>query len=238
MCDDYGYQMVNAIWNLLESRVRQRPSDPVLTFVDHLGQRSELSARTLANNVAKAANALRDDAMLDCGEPIRFDVGWHWQRPVWLLASWTLGLTVTTDDGAIRISDLEQPNLDDTCWVVSRHPFGLPEPGIPGHVVDAATAARLQPDAFFAEAVEPSIDAIDAFGSRLSTGAAIERARAIGTAHAVASGERIALADHEGVDGWLWPALVPLVCDISLVMLGAGCDVDAVAAAESARVVG
>lgn len=227
--------MGNAIWELLESRARQRPSDPVLTFVDHQGQRSELSARTLSNNVAKAANALRDEAMLDCGEPVRFDVGWHWQRPVWLLASWTIGLTVTLDDGAIRISDLEQPDLDETCWIVSRHPFGLPEPGIPERAVDAATIARLQPDAFLPDDVAPSTDAIDAFTEHLTIEAAIDRARTIGSAHDVAAGERIAIAHPKGIDAWLWPTLVPLACDLSLVMIGDGCVVDAVAAAESAR---
>ena len=229
--------MANAIWDLLETRVRQRPTDPVLTFVDRHGQRTELSARTLSNNVAKAANALREEGMLDCGESIRFDVGWHWQRPVWLLAGWTLGLTVTPDEGVIRISDLEQSNLDDTCWIVSRHPFGLPELGIPSEAVDAATIARLQPDAFLPEDVEASTLALDALGTTLSISAAIGESRGIGARHHVVAGERIALTEPDGIDGWLWPAIVPLVCDLSLVMVGDGAAVDGVATEESARVV-
>lgn len=230
--------MVNAIWDLLETRVRQRPSDPVLTFVDSVGQRSELSARTLSNNVAKAANALRDEAMLESGESLRFDVGWHWQRPVWLLASWTLGLRVTVGDGAIRISDLQQSDLDDTCWIVSRHPFGLPEPGVPHGAVDAATIARLQPDTFVAETVEPLTRAIDAFDTHLTIEAALDRAGAIGVEHQVMDSERIAVTEPSGVDGWVWPALVPLVCDASLVMVGSASDIERVAAGESARLIG
>lgn len=227
--------MPNPVWDLIETRVRRRPSDPLVTYVDTEGQRTELSARTLSNNVAKAANALRDEAMLDAGDAVRLDIGWHWQRAVWLLASWTLGLDVTQRRGAIRITDLQQPDLDDSCWIVSRHPFGLPEPSLPPGTADAATLARLQPDAFLPDDIDAALAAVDAFGETLTIASALQRAGTLGVMHDLTAGARLAVREPFGADAWLWPTLVPLACDVSIVMLGDGVDAGAAAAAESAR---
>lgn len=230
--------MSNAIWDLLESRVRTRPSDPVLTYVDAHGQRTELSARTLSNNVAKAANALRDEGLLDVGDTVRMEISWHWQRPVWLLASWTLGVTAGLDAGTVRITDARPLDAGDDCWIVSRHPFGLPESDLPATAIDAATLTRLQPDAFLAEDVDASSLAIDAFGTSMTITAALDRARALGLEHAIVADQRLALADPGGVDAWLWPTLVPLLGDASVVMVGDDASLADVAAAESARTFG
>jgi uncharacterized protein (TIGR03089 family) len=58
------------------------------------GERVELSARVLANWVAKAANALRDDWDVQPGDVVALDLPPHWRSLYWAFAVWSAGAGV------------------------------------------------------------------------------------------------------------------------------------------------
>lgn len=146
--------MANAVLDALLARARTRPSEPVLTFLSASGERTELSAATLANAVAKAANLLREEFDVEPGMPVSLTIPWHWQRMPWLVACLALGADVGVEPGAaIEIGSAaslaDSPAADRLA--VSLHPFGLPIADLPPGLVDASAEARLQPDAFLGE---------------------------------------------------------------------------------------
>lgn len=228
--------MTDCAWDLLEHRVRHRPAEPLLTFVADNGARTELSAITLANNVAKAANALRDEALLDPGARVSLHIPWHWQRAVWALACWAVDATVVPfgapDDAALVLAGPEQaPALvgGTEVWVVSLHPFGLPNASVPPGSQDAATIARAQPDAFAPWGPCRST----ALGSD-DQGALIARARTMSVARRFAVAGEPPTVDAQ----LLLPTLVPLVHDASIVMVEGSDQAAAIAAQESAELIG
>jgi uncharacterized protein (TIGR03089 family) len=78
---------------LLARRLVDDPSRPLVTFYDDAtGERVELSARTLANWVAKTANLLVDGLGAQPGDRAVLVLPPHWQTAVWLLACWSAGL--------------------------------------------------------------------------------------------------------------------------------------------------
>lgn len=81
--------------DLLQRRLASDPSRPFVTFYDDAtGERTELSVITYANWVAKTANLLTDELMLDPGDTVRLDLPAHWLVPVFLGAIWSAGLEV------------------------------------------------------------------------------------------------------------------------------------------------
>ncbi|MUH45745.1 MAG: hypothetical protein F2793_04450 [Actinobacteria bacterium] len=241
--------MSSAVWRALEARTRARPADPVVTFVSASGERTELSAKTLANNAAKAANALRDEAMLDPGARIAMRIPWHWQRSVWALAAWLVDATIVTSGpthdcdlvlaGPVEAAALSAGTPGATgpseIWVVSLHPFGLPNVSVPDGTLDAATIARIQPDAF---SPDPSAPEAPGLAGEGGGSALLERAAALGLALSLSTGERFLVAGEpdDPLAAWLLPTLVPLACDTSIVLSPGDADVEAVARQESARI--
>jgi uncharacterized protein (TIGR03089 family) len=75
------------------ARRRADPAGPLLTFYDDAtGERTELSATSLDNWVAKTANLIVDTVGgLAADEPVGVDLPTHWQSAVILLAVWTVG---------------------------------------------------------------------------------------------------------------------------------------------------
>ncbi|MDO8732822.1 MAG: TIGR03089 family protein [Actinomycetota bacterium] len=205
-----------SIWPLVVHRARTQPSLPFLTSIDHEGNRTELSGTSLLNAIAKTSGALVTEAELEPGARIAMHLPWHWQRVVWTLAAWTVGavivehgdpvdceLLVADLDSALNCTDAEEP------WVVSLHPLGLVDKGLPNTVVDATSLCRMQPDALLVEPVGgdgPAIELLD--------GLALTRKQALMWA-----------VEHDGTDArillnrastsafasWVIPALHPLV---------------------------
>lgn len=80
------------IGNLLADALRRDPAGPLLTYYDDAtGERSELSATTLANWVAKTANFLTDGLGFDDPSDIAVVLPPHWQTAGILLGTWTAG---------------------------------------------------------------------------------------------------------------------------------------------------
>lgn len=90
---------------VLARMVASDPGRPRLTWYDDepgptAGERIELSARVLANWVAKAANLLQDDAAAGPGTTVGLGLPAHWRSLYWALAAWSVGATVVLGDAA------------------------------------------------------------------------------------------------------------------------------------------
>jgi len=84
---------------LLRRLVAADPGRPRVTVYDDTdsptrGERIELSARVLANWVAKAANLLRDDLDVGPGSVVLLDLPPHWRTLYWAFAAWSVGACV------------------------------------------------------------------------------------------------------------------------------------------------
>lgn len=91
--------------DVLARMVAADPGRPRLTWYDDepgptVGERIELSARVLANWVAKAANLLQDDAAAGPGTTVGLDLPAHWRSLYWALATWSVGATVVVGEQA------------------------------------------------------------------------------------------------------------------------------------------
>jgi uncharacterized protein (TIGR03089 family) len=119
---------------LLQARLAADPGRPLVTFYDDAtGERTELSVKTWANWVAKVANLLTDELMLDAGDSVRVDLPPHWLGTVFLGA--TLACGVRIGDGDVAV--VGPGGLADPAGTVvacSLHPFATPfaEPLPPG----------------------------------------------------------------------------------------------------------
>jgi uncharacterized protein (TIGR03089 family) len=157
------------------------PGRPRITVYDDSdsptrGERIELSARVLANWVAKAANLLRDDLDVGPGSVVLLDLPPHWRSLYWAFAAWSVG----------------------ACVEVPAHRTS-PDAG-PG-VAGPATTAEL-PDVVVTDGVDVTAVAHEAV---LVTLAALARA-AGGPVPAGVVDEARELATHGDVfDGWAEP---------------------------------
>ena len=104
---------------VLRRAVTSDPGRPRVTVYDDTdsptgGERIELSARVLANWVAKAANLLQDDLAVGPGSVVVLDLPPHWRTLYWALAAWSVGGCVelphrTTDAHPRRDAVLGHP---------------------------------------------------------------------------------------------------------------------------------
>lgn len=91
--------------DVLSRLVASDSGRPRLTWYDDApgptqGERIELSARVLANWVAKAANLLQDDCAAGPGTTVGLDLPAHWRAVYWAWATWSVGATVVIGDAA------------------------------------------------------------------------------------------------------------------------------------------
>jgi len=152
-------------WELLQRRIRNDGARPLVTCYDAGGGRTELSAITYGNWVAKTANLLIDTVGVERGElaglPLLARHPGHWMTLVWVGACWTAGLAVApagSDADAVTVSGPEF-DLDPsggTRFACSLHPLGLGlvDP-LPDGVLDYAAEVRSEPDAFLGEPAAP-----------------------------------------------------------------------------------
>jgi uncharacterized protein (TIGR03089 family) len=217
----------------LATRARRNPGAPLVTYVDQArGERTELSAASLANAAAKIANALRDEYDLEPGSLIALLVPMHWQLSAWLAGAWTAGMIVTLEDDddadLVVTTAARAASMPREVTVLSLHPFGLPlsEP-LPPNAHDATLAVRQQPDAYLFDTPPPTEPALRN-GSATLPGVEIwrratELAREWGLQPA---GRLLVTADATGVDAILSALAVPLSAEAAVVIANQPTDVE------------
>lgn len=227
-----------SIWPLVVHRARTQASLPYLTSIDDAGMRTELSGTSMLNAIAKTAGALVTEAELEPGSRIAMHLPWHWQRVVWSLAAWTVGaIVVEHGDPAnceLLVADMNAAlPFTEACepWVVSLHPLGLVEKGLPNTVVDATSVCRMQPDALLVEPANGDGPALE-----LSDGSALTRVQALEWTTNQDGTEARILLDRIAASSkaaWLLPSLHPLI-GTGAIILGDGQDPEQTAQREGA----
>lgn len=187
---------------LLTTALRVDPARPLVTFYDDAtGERIELSVTTYANWVAKTAALVHDQLDVEPGGVVLLDLPTHWLGAVWLGASWTAGLVVTTDPAWADRAELvvcapagvqtyaagaaERPVV-----ALSLRPLGarFADP-LPDDVVDYGAEVLSQPDVFVPVSPPTGDDpAWQEAGRTLSQRQLVERAAA---GHLVDAGGRL-----------------------------------------------
>ena len=221
--------------DLLAAALRRSPATPLMTYYDDVtGERTELSATTLANWVAKTANLLQDEFDVGPGSTVAVLLPPHWQTAAVLLGVWSCGAAVQessspADAGDVavvaqdRLAAFEDEGDADHLDVlgVSLHPLGLGMRDYSGAARDFALEVRSHGDVFTPYApVDPAAPGLVLGGGALTlealTGAAVELADRLG----LTAGDRVLvddrLAEEAGPVTWL---LAPLAAGASVVLV-------------------
>lgn len=221
--------MPSDIPTLLAARLRRRPGDPVVAYLDATtGERTELSATSLANAASKIGNAIIDEFDLLPPARIALAMPAHWQFAAWCLGTWLAGCCVDLDfDVEPDALITDDPAFTGNSWpglrtqVVSRHPFGLPiaDP-LPDTHDDVTLAIRRQPDAYLHAPGVLSDLALQSSDGSWDQAALVRAAEARADAWEIRDGDRFLIDDHIGpVDAALACAVIPLARDSSIVIV-------------------
>ncbi len=147
--------------DVLASRLRQDPGQPLVTFYDHgTGERVELSVTTWANWVAKAGSLLVDELGLERGDRLGIDLPPHWLGTVFLGAAWSAGLVVVPTPapgadleavvcGPASVAAWAEQVASTTVLASALLPLGVRfADALPAGVHDIGVEIWSQPDAF------------------------------------------------------------------------------------------
>jgi uncharacterized protein (TIGR03089 family) len=204
------------------------PARPLVTHLGPGGERTELSVRTYENNVAKAANLLRDDADLQPGSAVALRLPAHWQTSVWLGAAALVG-AVAWIDGPVDDPDVEVAVLGPDAiggerapltLATALHPLGMPfrEP-LPSGVLDAAVEVRMHGDRFTpsyrVSGDDPWLRCAD---RTLTQAEALDEALALAASLGAAPGSRV-LVTAPLPEALLALVALPLAADVAVVLL-------------------
>ena len=229
--------------NALRALMSGDAAQPLITYLGPDGARTELSVRTFENNVAKAANLLRDDVDVTAESSVAIRLPLHWQTSVWLAACAMTGCTAWVhgdpDDPSVELAVLGPDNLDGPraplTLATALHPFGLPfTTPLPSGVLDAATEVRAHGDQFTSAGDITGNSAWLRFGARIWTQAqALEEATLLADSVGLTSGQRLLCARPLDEVSVLALLAVPLAVAGAVVLLGdASADIEAVASRE------
>ena len=230
---------------LFSAVVAEAPSQPLVTYYDESsGERAELSAKSLANWVAKTHFLLSDELGLGVGDAAFVDLPAHWISLPPLLGCWSAGLEVTTDPARAEVAFVAGVPDDAAAQ--------LPIPSVPtSYAIAAGSAARgfagatpprgmldyvaaVRPQADVWSTVHPPASpddpAIDGASRADVAAKAAARAGELG----LERGARILTArEWHGPDDWIDTLLAPLAVGGSLVIVrGASADVIATRSAQ------
>lgn len=202
------------------------PARPFVTYYDEAsGERSELSAKSLANWVAKTHHLLGDELGLGVGDTALLLLPAHWISVPILLGCLTAGLALTDDpgdDAAVAFVDPESAAaaegvLDAYAVAPDSAAVGLRE-AVPAGVDDYVTAVRPQADKW------PSVhlaagDADPCLPGRTRaevSALAGQRAAELGLA---AGGRLLSTRAWAGAADWVDAVLAPLAVGGSVVLV-------------------
>jgi uncharacterized protein (TIGR03089 family) len=139
---------------LFAAVVAQEPSRPLVTFYDDAtGERIELSAKSLANWVAKTHFLIMDELGLGVGDSALVALPADWITVPILLGCWSAGLRLTDDVTAAAVAFVTPATLDlagNGADVFAVNPTSMTRGfgAAAGPASDYVTAVRPQPDAW------------------------------------------------------------------------------------------
>ena len=221
--------------DLLTAVLRRDGAAPLVTFYDDVSaERTELSATTLANWVAKTANLLQEEFDVGPGSTVALTLPVHWQTAAVLLGVWSCGAAVLDTAGedddrfgtadvvladADRLPPLEEQELPELMGL-SLHPMGLGMAGYVGPARDFALEVRTQGDVFTPwQPVDPERPGLVLGGGELTLGGLVATATELAGRLGLRSGDRVLIderaATEAGPVAWL---LAPLAAGASLVL--------------------
>ena len=202
-----------------------RPAQPLVTFY-HEGraERSELSARSLANWVAKTYFLLSDELGLGIGDAAFIDLPAHWISVPVLFGCWTAGLEVVTDPRHAGVAFVEPSTVSlakavPDVFVVAPDSAAVGFAGAPPNGArDYVAAVRPQQDAW--AAVHPPATAHDPALDGATRHALAERAAQRARELALPEAARVLTArDWTKPTDWVDTVLAPLAVRGSVVIV-------------------
>ncbi len=203
---------------LLATALRRDPAGPLITYYDDAaGERTEVSATTFANWVAKTANLLRDELDVEAGSPVCVLLPAHWQTAVVLFALWSLGASPATAAAGVDLVITGEASLPAArqaalqagaghVLALSLRPMNRPLREHTAGVVDYAAEVLSAGDDF--AVIEPT--------GHDAAAAARLRAAQVG----LSAGERVLVSQAVGVPDVVDWLLMPLAAPASIVLCG------------------
>ena len=206
---------------LLASALARDPAGPLLTYYDdRTGERTELSAVSMANWVAKTANLLRDDVGTAPGDRVAVLLPAHWQTAAVLLGTWTAACVVTTGPAPTAFGTGPVDGADEV-FALSLAPLGrgfagAPPAGTRDYSVDVLSMG----DRWSGRPVPDAVPALETSGGTVSAGDLVEIALRRATELGLLAGDRVlSTAPWEGPTSWVDGLLAPLAAGASLVLV-------------------
>jgi uncharacterized protein (TIGR03089 family) len=205
------------------------PSRPFVTYYDEAsGERSELSAKSLANWVAKTHHLLGDELGLGPGDTASVAVPAHWISVPVLLGCLTAGLALTpagrADVAFVSPATLDTADAADVFAVAPASAAVGFRDDVPAQALDYVAAVRPQEDKW--PGVHMPAVPTDPCLPGLSRGEVAERAASTG----LPSGARVLTTRAwRSVEDWIETLLAPIAVGGSLVIVANGTDEDVVA---------
>ncbi len=165
----------------LRLRAARDGNAPLLTWYGADGARTELSAASFENWVAKTVNLLAD-ADVDPGAVVRLDVlrdhPAHWMALVWPFAAWDAGasvdLTASAPDLVVTGPAGASPATDAPGFACSLDAWARPLAAPPAGLADFTGEALAQPDASWPQPLTGAAPAWTDAGGVLTADALLE----------------------------------------------------------------
>jgi uncharacterized protein (TIGR03089 family) len=210
---------------LVASALVRDPAGPLLTFYDDAtGERTELSATSLANWVAKTANLLRDDVGTSPGDRVGVLLPAHWQTAAILLGAWTAAAVVSGSAAGAEASFCTADRAGEgegEVFALSLAPLGRPFPsGPPAGTRDYSVDVLSQGDRWTGRPVPDALPALETGSGTVTSGDLVEIALRRATELGMIAGDRVLFtAGWDSPTSWVDGLLVPLAAGASIVLV-------------------
>lgn len=217
---------------LLASALVRDPAGPLLTFYDDAtGERTELSATSLANWVAKTANLLRDDVGSSPGDRVGVLLPAHWQTAAILLGAWTTAAVVSGSAAGAEATFCTADRAGEGAgevFALSLAPLGRPfRDGPPAGTRDYSVDVLGMGDRWDGRPVPDAVPALEAGTDTVTAGDLVEVALRRAAELGMIAGDRVlSTLGWDSPTSWVDGLLVPLAAGASIVLV-ANADPDA-----------
>jgi uncharacterized protein (TIGR03089 family) len=212
---------------LLAAALVRDPAGPLLTFYDDAtGERTELSATSLANWVAKTANLLRDDVGSSPGDRVGVLLPAHWQTAAILLGAWTAAAVVTASAAGTEAAFCTADRVGEAAgagevFALSLAPLGRPfRSGPPAGTRDYSVDVLSQGDRWSGRPVPDAVPALDTGSGTVTAGDLVEIALRRSAELGMIAGDRVLFTTGwDSPTSWVDGLLVPLAAGASIVLV-------------------